>query len=175
MALPRSSHWGPALAHQRKRPAGSVGERRRFHWSATVPDLISIGRQVGLPSRGTICGTDPLHAPPCPLHHGQGAPSPSTRRVHLKRCSGSSGVRGVGALGAFDGVPGRAPVPGLGICLRVAYVHVRDVIQWTVSNAAEHDVRTQNGAIDGLALPCKQVVPGSSPGVGSVSSQVRDR
>jgi hypothetical protein len=48
-------------------------------------------------------------------------------------------------------------------------------MRWTVSNAPEHVVRTQNDAVDAFALPCKQGVPGSSPGVGSVSSQVRGR
>jgi hypothetical protein len=91
-------------------------------------------------------------------------------------CSGVAAVPGYGGRGgpgAAAGGPGRAPDPGLGICLRFAYVHERDVIQWTVSNTYEHGVRTQNDAVDTFALPCKQGVPGSSPGVGSVSSQVR--
>ena len=65
------------------------------------------------------------------------------------------------------GAARRASVARVGICLRFAYVHERDVIQWTVSNTSEHAVRTQNDAVDTFALPCKQVVPGSSPGVGS--------
>lgn len=68
--------------------------------------------------------------------------------------------------------PGRAPVPQVGICLRFAYLHEPDAIGWTVSNAAEHDVRTRNGAVDTFAPPCNQVVGGSSPPAGSVSSQV---
>ena len=66
-----------------------------------------------------------------------------------------------------------APVPAVGKCLQSAYGHERTGTPWTVSNTAEHDIRTRNDAVDGLMLPCKQGVPGSSPGVGSVSSQFR--
>ena len=128
---------------------------------------------------GVPVGTIARYSTPVPLQHASRHSARSEHdhavgRAVVWRRSGHFGERGSDGPGAVAGGPRRAPVAGVGICLRFAYVRERDVIQWTVSNTSEHDVRRQDDAVDTFSLPCRQVVPGSSPGVGSVSSQVRE-
>jgi hypothetical protein len=103
----------------------------------------------------------------------------STPETSVKRCSGGSGFlthHRDGHMDASVRCPDKTGAGAIGgperRCLTSAYAYERTSTGWTVSNAAEHAVRTRNDALDGLSLPCKQVVPGSSPGVGSESSQV---
>ena len=70
----------------------------------------------------------------------------------------------------------RAFVHGARRCRRSAYAHERlPIPDGRLRTLLSTRFERRDDAVDGLSLPCKQGVPGSSPRVGSVSSQVRRR